>query len=409
MLYFALPYIPMRSFAVRLYTVLFLIPLLGHGLQQPEAPSPWQSVCDDLVQQVLARAGSPAAVNLSFASLSSLTADEQTAIRQAIMSDLHNAGIRMVKGDVAQAEVEITFSEDWQGYVWVAEIKQRAGSQFVIRRVPRLQRQGAALANPLSLKKGLVWQQESPILDFYSDAQKLIVLDPDQVSLYANESGQWVLKQTLAVTHDHPWPRDLRGRLQVSGFQITAFLPGTLCAGTTTPAAMQCRASDDPWILDSSSLAAFYSPTRNFFTGVLAGRAAGESVATFFSAASVQNGNSRQWVFAGTDGRARVFLNDLSAAAIVVNEWGSNLTSVQSGCGRGWQILATAPGDLNRSDSVQAFEIDGRNYQSASSAVDLGGPVMAFWPGETPQVAHVVVQSPASGKFEAWNISVACN
>src|SRR5207302_228103 len=108
-----------------------------------------------------------------------------------------------------------------------------------------------------------------------------------------------------------------------------------------------CRASDDPWLLDPASLAAFFSPTRNFFTGVLAGRSAGASVAPFFSAASLQNGNSRQWVFAGTDGRARIFLNDIFAAAIIVNDWGNNLAAVQSNCGSGWQILATAPGDLN--------------------------------------------------------------
>jgi hypothetical protein len=144
-------------------------------------------------------------------------------------------------------------------------------------------------------------------------------------------------------------------------------------------------------------------------TGVLAGATAGESVAPFFSAASVQNGSSRQWVFAGTDGRSRIFLNDLSTAAIIVNDWGSNLAGVQSGCGSGWQILATAPGDLNHPDSVQAFEIEGRHDEPVSSLIDLDGPMMAFWPGESSQIAHGVVQSLTTGKFEAWNMSVTCN
>jgi hypothetical protein len=142
---------------------------------------------------------------------------------------------------------------------------------------------------------------------------------------------------------------------------------------------------------------------------VLAGRTTGESVAPFFSAASVQTGNARQWVFAGTDGRARIFLNDISAAAIIVNDWGSNLAGVQSSCGSGWQILATAPGDLNRPDSIQAFEIEGHQDEPVSSTIDLNGPVIAFWPGETPQNAHAVVQSLMSGKFEAWSVSVSCN
>lgn len=402
-----------------MFSVLFLrcamlfalLSFAVHGLAQQEAssPSPWQPAADDFVQQVLSRAGSPSAVNIIFANLSSLTNGEQSAIKQIIMTDLRNAGVRLVKADFAQVEVEVTFSEDWQDYVWVAEVKQGPGSQIVIKRVPRPQKPGTPRTNVYVLKKSFAWQQDTALLDFYLDGQNLFVLEPEQVSLYGNESGQWRLKQTLAISHEHPWPRDVRGKLDVSGFQITAFMPGTLCTGTTTPPVIQCRPSDDPWVLDRASLSAFFSPTRNFFTGVLAGRAAGESVPPFYSAVYIQNGESRQWAFAGTDGRSRIFLNDLSAAAIVVNDWGSDLAPIHAGCGNGGQILATAPGDLNRADSLQAFEIEGRHDEPVSSALDLSGPVLAFWPGEPPQSAHVVVQSLATGKFEAWNISLVCN
>jgi hypothetical protein len=377
------------------------------GAQQ-DSQSPWQAGASDLVQQVLSRAGSPSAISLSFANLSSLTASEQSTIKQAIMAGFRNAGVRLLKPDAAPADVEITFSEDWQRYVWVAEIKQTSGSQVAIRTVPRPQKSGPSRANAFTIKKTLVWQQENTMLDFYSDGQNLIVLEPDQVALYGNDSGQWRLKQLLAVPHDSPWPRDLRGRLEVSGFQITAYLPGTLCSGATTPPNLQCRSGDDPWVIDPSSLAAFYSPTRNFFTGVLAGRTAGETL-PFFSGAATQVGNSRQWVFAGTDGRARIFLNELSATPIIVSDWGSNLAAVQSGCGGGWQILATSPGDLNRPDSIQAFEIEGRHDEPVSSVVDLDGPVMALWPGDSPQNAHAIVQSLTTERFEAWSMSVICN
>jgi hypothetical protein len=403
------PFPSMFHAALRCAALFALLSLAVPGLAQQEKPLPWQPAADDLVQQMLSRAGSPSAINLTFANLSSLTTGEQSAIKLAIMTDFRNAGVRLVKADFALAEVEITFSEDWRDYVWVAEIKQGPGSQVVIKRVPRLQKPGAPRANTFILKKSFIWQQDSALLDFYSDGQNLFVLEPEEVALYGNESGQWRLKQTLAISHDHPWPRDLRGKLEISGFQITAYLPGTLCTGTTTPPAIQCRPNDDPWVLDRASLSAFFSPTRNFFTGVLAGRAAGESVAPFFSAVYIQNGESRQWAFAGTDGRTRIFLNDLSAAAIVVNDWGSNLASVHSECGSGGQILATAPGDLNRADSIQAFEIEGRHDEPVSSTLDLSGPVLALWPGDPAQSAHAVVQSLTTGKFEAWNVSVACN
>lgn len=399
----------LKAIAFRSAIMLAILSLAIPGFAQQETSLPWQTAIDDFVQQILSRAGSPSAINPTFANLSSLTASEQSTIRQAIMTDLRNAGVRLVKADFAQVDVDMTFSEDWQSYVWIAEIKQGPGSQFVIKKVSRPETLGVPRTNTFTIKKNLVFQQDSILLDFYSDGQNLVVLEPERVSLYFNDSGKWRLKQVLAIAHDRPWPRDLRGRLEVNGFQITAFLPGTLCSGTTTPAIIRCRVSDDPWLINQNSLAAFFSPARNFFTGVLAGPAAGESVATFFSAAYLQNGNSRQWVFAGTDGRSRIFLNDLSAAAILVNDWGSNVASVQSGCGSGWQILATAPGDLNRADSLQAFEIEGRHDEPVSPTLDLSGPVMALWPGEIPQSAHAIVESLTTTKFEAWNVSVSCN
>jgi hypothetical protein len=374
-----------------------------------ELPSPWQLAADDLVQQVLSRAGFPSTVSLSFENLSSLSAADQASIKQAVMAGFHNSGVRMVKAELALASVDITLSEDWQNYVWVAEIKQGPGSQVVIKTVARPQKATNLRAPILTIRKALIWQQDTTVLDFYFDGQNLFVLEPTQLSIYSNDAGKLRPRQTLAVTHEHPWPRDLRGRLQVNGFQITASLPGTTCTGTSTPPVMDCRSSDDPWQISQGFLAAFFSPTRNFFTGVLAGQSAGESVPPFFSAAAMQNGGARSWVFAGADGRTRIFLNDISAPANTVNDWGSNITGVQSGCGTGWQVLVTAPGDLNRDDSIQAFEIEGRQVAPVSSIIDMDGPVLALWPGENTQAAHAIVQSPVTGKFEAWSVTVMCN
>lgn len=383
--------------------------LVANCSAQTEPSSPWQSAVDELVQQVLARAGSPSAINVTIENLSSLSLADQAAIKQAIMTGFRSSGIRLVKTDFAMAQVDITLSEDWQNYVWVAEIKQGPGSQTVIKTVPRPQKSASLRMPILSLRKGLVWQQDTTVLDFYSDGQNLFVLEPTQLAIYGNDAGKWRAKNTLAISHESPWPRDLRGRLQVKGLQITAFLPGVLCSGSSAPPQLQCRASDDPWQLDQGFLAAFYSPARNFFTGVLAGQSAGESVPPFFSGAGMQNGSSRTWVFADTDNRTRIFLNDISTPAITVNEWGSNITGVQSGCGAGWYILTTSPGDLNRADSIEAFEIQGRAVAPVSTSADFDGPVMALWPGENPQAAHAIVQSPATGKFEAWSVTVTCN
>ena len=373
------------------------------------AQDPWQSPVNDFVQEVIARGGAPSAITVSFDNISSLSGSEQDNIKRLLLAGFRNAGVRLVKAELAMEEVHITFSEDWQSYVWVAEIKQGPGSQIVIRKIPRLQKSAATRTPTLTIRRSLMWQQEAPVLDLYTDGRSVYVLEPEQVAIYANDSGKWQLRQTLAISHQRSWPRDLRGRMQVNNMQITAFLPGTLCTGTSTPPAMQCRSSDDPWQIDQNILVAFFSPARNFFTGVLAGQSAAENVPAFFSGAAIRNENARQWVFAGTDGRARIFINDLTAPWATVPDWGSNITAVQSTCGTGWQILVSFPNDLTHADALQAMEIQNREAVSVSSPVELSGPIVALWPAENPQTAHAVVQSLATGRYEVWSFTVGCN
>src|SRR5215471_4302052 len=147
----------LKAAAPRYAILLAALLLTVQCLAQQEAASPWQAPADDLVQQVLSRAGSPGAINLTFANLSSLSSADQSAIKQVVMTAFRNVGVRLVKADFALAEVEITFSEDWQNYVWVAEIKQGPGSQLVIRKVPRPQKPAALHTPNLTIKRSLIW------------------------------------------------------------------------------------------------------------------------------------------------------------------------------------------------------------------------------------------------------------
>ena len=259
----------------------------------------------------------------------------------------------------------------------------------------------------------MVWQQEAPILDFLIDGPNLYILEPEQIAVYANENGKWRPRQTLAIVHEQTWPRDLRGRLQIvntgASSQITAYLPGTLCSGTLAPPVLQCHPSDDPWQIDLGLLTAFFSPTRNFFTGVLAGQKSGESVSPFFSGAVLVNGESRQWVFAGTDGRARIYRNTLSTPVATFNDWGSSLAAIQSTCSAGGQVLVSSNNDMTRPDTVQAIELANREALPVSATIDLSGPIKAFWPAEGGQAVHAAVESLSSGKYEAVVLTVSCN
>jgi hypothetical protein len=72
-------------------------------------------------------------------------------------------------------------------------------------------------------------------------------------------------------------------------------------------------------------------------------------------------------------------------------------------------VLATAPTDSIRPDSVQAVEIIGREALPVSSPVELAGPVEALWTsGKNSEMANGVMRSLTTGKYEAFTLTVTC-
>jgi hypothetical protein len=398
----------MPKTANRRWLCTFLFWILAVASAASQEATSFPVAATEFVQLIQSRAGSPSAVAVTFQNLSSLSPERLEALQNAIFSSFRNANVRVVKPEQAVAEVHITFSEDWQGYLLIASIQQGSTSQTVIKKLPRPQQAQAAHATTLTIRKISVWQQETPILDFYEDSQNLLVLEPSQVALYSMDSGQWRPRQTLGIPHQNPWPRDLRGRLEVRGGEINVFLPGAGCRGKISPPSLDCRASDDPWPI-GEGLVAFFSPRRNFFNGLLAGPSAGASVASFFSGATWQSGDQHVWLFSGTDGHTRLFQNDLSTPVATFNDWGGTLAPVHSVCGSGWQVLTSSPADTTRPDSVQAVEISGHEALPVSAPVDLYGTVEALWTaGNYGQLVNGVWHS-QSGTYEAFTLTVICN
>src|SRR5258708_26390043 len=115
-----------------------------------------------------------------------------------MLDNFQKAGVRLVKPEFALAEIRITFSEDWQDHVWVAEIRQGPSTQTVIKRFAKLPKTTSSRAPLLTIRKNLVWQQEGPILDFAMDGPNLFVLEPDQLTVYVNDGGKWRAQEALA-------------------------------------------------------------------------------------------------------------------------------------------------------------------------------------------------------------------
>ena len=115
--------------------------------------------------------------------------------------------------------------------------------------------------------------------------------------------------------------------------------------------------------------------------------------------------NAAVWLVAATDGSLHVL--DGSSEQTLSARWGSDVASVKSNCGSGWQILATQPG-VGSTDAVRAFEMPEQNLVQVSVPMEFAGPVTALWTEASGSGAIAVSKNAATGNYEAYRVSVAC-
>ncbi len=270
-------------------------------------------------------------------------------------------------------------------------------------------------STPLSIHKALLWSDENRILDLAvvnSNPPTMIVLEPEQIILNRLQNDHWQLEQVLPLVHVRPWPRDLRGRLLLRKDHLfDAYLPGVYCrSGAAVPLSVSCNDSDDPWPLtgDADGLNAFFSSTRNFFTGALSPGIQKQTIApAFYSAASMPREKYTLWAFASVDGQVHL-LDGVSNRAFTPLGWGSNVASLRSGCGAGWQLLVTS-NEAGPADNVKAFEIPDRDPVPVSAAVEFLGPITALWSDTESGSAMAISRNVETGKYEAYKLSIDCN
>jgi hypothetical protein len=398
----------------------------------------WSAPELQLARKIVAVTG-PGAVALTVENRSSLGKRDNEIIQNGLRSALGGLGLRFVSEEQAAATISISLSENAASYVWVAEIHQGAGEVAVVM-VSAPRPYGATAAHdsvPLTLRKIPLFAQDDPILDVAVLEENtaptyIAVLDSEKVSLYRMQGGKWQLEQALAVVHSRPWPRDLRGRLMpAKDHLLDAYLPGEICRTTSgSPAALTCRESDDPWPLVSGTLnggtltvfpsaglgngastvvpqlSAFFAATRNFFTGALTpGVGKFTTVPKFYSAALLPREKYTLWLFAAIDGQVHMVdgVSDQSTRLT----WGSDLVSVKTACGAGWQVLATGSGYAD--DSVRAYEFPDRDPVAVSAPVEFPGAVTSLWTEAKGDTSIAVVRNRESGSYEAFRLALACS
>jgi hypothetical protein len=396
------------SRAVCLFALLSIVPSV--------LASTWHAPEEQLARKIAAATG-PGAVAVEVVNRSSLGHADVEEVRRGLAAELATLGVRSVSADQAAATVRITLSENLQNYVWVAEITQGNGEASVV--MVATARSGGAQPDhstvSLTIRKTLLWSDENRILDvaFVSaNPPRMVALQPENVVLLKLQGSLWVVEQSLPITHLHPWPRDLRGRLALRKDHLfDAYLPGVFCRSTTAmPLAIACYESDDPWPLgaDQSGLSAFFSPARNFFTGALSpGLEKQTTVKAFYSAAMLPRDKYKLWILATVDGQVHL-LDGVTDQVAPKPGWGSDIASVHSGCGLGWQLLVTGNTETKR-ETIKAFEMLDREPAGVSEPVEFSGNITALWTDWDGTTALAVAQNADTGKYEAYRLSISCN
>ena len=364
----------------------------------------------DLARQTAVFAGEGEPVSVEYRNGSSLGAAELGQARGAFEAALKQAGLRV--SDVAPvAELRLTLSENQSQYLLVEEARKGDERQVWLAAWKRSEPAAASLPG-MALDRKLVWEQEEQILDVAFPAAGMLVLSPSRVALYTQrENGSWVPQQAVPLAPGKPWPRDLRGRLRVTGASFQVFLPGMACGGAVEPSlSIECRAGDEPWVLESgrrTTLLANFAATRNHFDGrVATGTGLKKTIGPFYSAASAGEQNRPLWLLAMLDGRTQIFDAGLDPVGAIAS-WGSDIAGTEASCGGGSQVLAMRPGDAGEPDAIQAFAIVNRAARPLTAPVEFAGPVTALWRlSATSSLA--VARDLLTGRYTAYVITVVC-
>jgi hypothetical protein len=375
-----------------------------------------------LAHKIAAEAG-PGAFALAVTNRSSLDDKSVREVRGALEAQLQSEGVHTAKAEQAIGTVEVVLSESLREYVWTAEIVIGSDEKKVaLVSLPRSPTGTPFIATlPTVLKTTLLFTQELPILDVVQvempGGSRLLVLDSAMIAIYrhqgADSAGRWELETSLPIAHSRAFPRDLRGRLLLRRDHLfDVHLPGTLCRSTSNaaaPLALTCNDSDDPWPLtpDDGSVRAFFTASRNFFTGALSpGIGKVSNVPSFYSAAALPRSGYTLWALAAVDGSLHL-VDGMTDRVIRGGKWGSDLATVHSSCGTGTQLLVSDSGDTER-DGLRAFEIPDRDPVAASAAVDFDGRIVALWPETNGNSATAIVERKDTGWYEAYRVSISC-
>jgi len=338
----------------------------------------------NLASKLLARLPPSTSVRVTVRNMSSAIDAEATAIRVSFERALR----RGVARNGNPVEIELTISQNMRQFLLIGEF-ERNGEQ-VIEIVSYQPDPIVKTARP-AVEKQLLWEQRNPILDAAVFQDRLFILEPERLSVYERRGPSWQLAGSKDFEAGRA-VRDLRGRLEVTNESIAAIFPGRLCLGANAPALdMHCEPGDAAFGIAVEK--ARFTAGRN--TIEVAG------LPPLFSLARTMD----SFLAAEPDGRTRLYEGPKRPVS-VIDGWGSDLVSPESGCAAGRVVLVTSAAEGDAADSITAFTIVDRKPSQAGEPAEFEGSITALWTEGDGAIA--VVHNPKTGTYAAYFITVDC-
>ena len=381
-----------------------------------QVPGAWDQPTAALADKVAAMLG-PGQARLTLRNLSTISAQEIPTIRKLLEEDLTQRGIGSA-GDESANAIRVTLSENARQRLWVAEVIEGNVTQVAMVEAGSTLGQRAPAAGGLSLRKQTLLTTHEPVLAALEMANSLVLLEPEQVVLYTRTPDGWREWKRVSIGQKQPLPRDARGKVNPDpdGTAFHAWLAGAQCTGSVSAGdwTVSCHPSDDPWPVVSAQnanrapgLSAFYNPARNYFTGVVTPNL-GVDLPRFYASAWIpRSSGAVAYMVGGIDGKVQMLENATLKPIAGTRDWGSDFAVLDSGCGMGWQIIASGSGQA-ASDSLRAYELPALEVIPASMPLEIGGAVTALGPSPDGKNAIAIVRGTADS-YEVDRVTALCN
>ncbi|MGC0775543.1 MAG: hypothetical protein WB543_21595 [Candidatus Acidiferrum sp.] len=303
----------------------------------------------------------------------------------------------------AAVKLVVSVTQDPAEYIGVVQIQQKENTETVMETLGPVNLPAAPEPMfSLTLHREFLFSQDSPILDVMldNDGKHAEALGTQEIRSYEMNGDQWVPTEPVHVPIQRPAERGERGFIFHGIDSEEVYLSGQLCRISLLDA--------KGWSCEKYTE---HMPVRTVFPETLAGKKLG----AWISAAQFETEGKTKIVVTGEDGLARMYEDAAEPSAVFPN-WGSEIASVYSGCGSGWQLLVTGKGDWTKPDEIQAIDIQERLAQSVSDPLEFPGPIVALRaPGKriaanaTANAQAVAVdRNLQTGRYEAYLLSIAC-